>query len=109
MPLYIAKKWRFGQVLPMPDRQTDSQSKDSATQLLTKYKSGALVTQLSTRATTTTTTVSLLLSCQPRQEQQQQLRHPWTSPFGAYRPQSTPSLFQWREFQSLICAIKLPI
>ena len=39
------KKWRFGQVLPMPDRQTDSQSKDSATQLLTKYKSGALVTQ----------------------------------------------------------------
>ena len=40
------KKWRFGQVLPMPDRQTDSQSKDRATQLLTKYKSGALVTQL---------------------------------------------------------------
>ena len=39
------KKWRFGQVSPMPDRQTDSQSKDSATQLLTKYKSGALVTQ----------------------------------------------------------------
>ena len=39
------KKWRFGQVLPMPDRQTDSQSKDRATQLLTKYKSGALVTQ----------------------------------------------------------------
>ena len=40
------KKWRFGQVLPMPDRLTDSQCKDSATQLLTKYKSGALVTQL---------------------------------------------------------------
>ena len=39
------KMWRFGQVLPMPDRQTDSQSKDRATQLLTKYKSGALVTQ----------------------------------------------------------------
>ena len=39
------KKWRFGQVLPMPDRLTDSQSKDRATQLLTKYKSGALVTQ----------------------------------------------------------------
>ena len=39
------KKWRFGQVLPMPDSLTDSQSKDSATQLLTKYKSGALVTQ----------------------------------------------------------------
>ena len=35
---------------PMPDRQTDSQSKDSATQLLTKYKSGALVTQLQTRS-----------------------------------------------------------
>ena len=41
------KKWRFGQVLPMPDRLTDSQCKDSATQLLTKYKSGALVTQFS--------------------------------------------------------------
>ena len=39
------KKWRFGQVSPMPDRQTDSQTKDSATQLLIKYKSGALVTQ----------------------------------------------------------------
>ena len=39
------KKWRFGQVLPMPDRLTDSQSKDRATQLLIKYKSGALVTQ----------------------------------------------------------------
>ena len=39
------KKWRFGQVLPMPDRQTDSQRKDRATQLLIKYKSGALVTQ----------------------------------------------------------------
>ena len=35
------KKWRFGQVLPMPH----SQCKDRATQLLTKYKSGALVTQ----------------------------------------------------------------
>ena len=41
------KKWRFGQVSPMPDRQTDSQTKDSATQLLIKYKSGALVTQFS--------------------------------------------------------------
>ena len=39
------KKWRSGQVLPMPDRQTDSQRKDRATQLLIKYKSGALVTQ----------------------------------------------------------------
>ena len=39
------KKWRFGQVLPMPHSLTDSQSKDRATQLLTKYKSGALVTQ----------------------------------------------------------------
>ena len=34
-------KWRSRQVLPMPD----SQMKDRATQLLIKYKSGALVTQ----------------------------------------------------------------
>ena len=39
-------KWRSGQVLPMPHWLTDSQTlKDRATQLLTKYKSGALVTQ----------------------------------------------------------------
>ena len=38
-------KWRSGQVLPMPDRLTHSHLKDSATQLLIKYKSGALVTQ----------------------------------------------------------------
>ena len=40
-------KWRSGQVLPMPDWMTDSLTtlKDSATQLLIKYKSGALVTQ----------------------------------------------------------------
>ena len=37
------KKWRSGQVLPMPDRLT---LKDRATQLLIKYKSGALVTQI---------------------------------------------------------------
>ena len=37
------KKWRSGQVLLMPDRLTDSQLKDRATQLLIKYKSGALV------------------------------------------------------------------
>ena len=36
------EKWRSGQVLPMPDSQT---LKDSATQLLIKHKSGALVTQ----------------------------------------------------------------
>ena len=36
------KKWRSGQVLPMPDRLT---LKDRATELLIKYKSGALVTQ----------------------------------------------------------------
>ena len=42
------KKWRSGQVLPMPDWLTDSQTKDSATQLLIKYKSGALVTQCKT-------------------------------------------------------------
>ena len=46
MPLFYCTKWRSGQVLPMPDRLTDSQRKDSATQLLIKYKSGALVTQL---------------------------------------------------------------
>ena len=39
------KKWRFGRVSRMPHSLTDSQSKDRATQLLTKYKSGALVTQ----------------------------------------------------------------
>ena len=40
-------KWRSGQVSRMPDSLTDSQTlKDSATQLLIKYKSGALVTQL---------------------------------------------------------------
>ena len=40
-------KWRSGQVLPMPDSLTDSLPtlKDRATQLLIKYKSGALVTQ----------------------------------------------------------------
>ena len=37
------KKWKFGQVLPMPHSLTTL--KDSATQLLIKYKSGALVTQ----------------------------------------------------------------
>ena len=31
MPVYIGKKWRFGQVLLMPDRQT---TEDRATQLL---------------------------------------------------------------------------
>ena len=41
------KKWRSGQVLPMPDSLTDSHLKDRATQLLIKYKSGALVTQFS--------------------------------------------------------------
>ena len=39
------KKWRSGQVSPMPDRLTDSHMKDSATQLLIKFKTGALVTQ----------------------------------------------------------------
>ena len=40
-------KWRSGQVLPMPDSLTHSLTtlKDSATQLLIKYKSGALVAQ----------------------------------------------------------------
>ena len=42
------KKWRFGQVLPMPHSLTHSLTtlKDRATQLLIKYKSGALVTQI---------------------------------------------------------------
>ena len=41
-------KWRSGQVLPMPYGLTHSLTtlKDRATQLLIKYKSGALVTQL---------------------------------------------------------------
>ena len=43
MPLYIAKS---GDLDRCHACLTDSQSKDSATQLLTKYKSGALVTQL---------------------------------------------------------------
>ena len=47
--IYCAK-WRSGQVLPMPYGLTDSLThsrtlKDRATQLLIKYKSGALVTQ----------------------------------------------------------------
>ena len=41
-------KWRSGQVSRMPDSLTDSQTlKDSATQLLIKYKSGDLITQCS--------------------------------------------------------------
>ena len=40
--IYCAK-WTSGQVSRMPDRQTTL--KDRATQLLIKYKSGALVTQ----------------------------------------------------------------
>ena len=41
-------KWRSGQVSLMPDSLTHSLTtlKDSATQLLIKYKNGALVTQL---------------------------------------------------------------
>ena len=41
------KKWRFGRVSRMPHSLTDSHLKDRATQLLIKYKSGALVTQSS--------------------------------------------------------------
>ena len=44
-------KWRSGQVLPMPDRLTTL--KDRATQLLIKYKSGALVTQFNSGANLT--------------------------------------------------------
>ena len=52
------KKWRSGQVSPMPDWLTDSLTtlKDRATQLLIKYKSGAFVTQLHS-------TYSTALSC----------------------------------------------
>ena len=47
MPLYIAKS---GDMDMCHRCLTDSQTlKDSATQLLTKYKSGALVTQLDER------------------------------------------------------------
>ena len=42
MPLYIAKSGDLDRCYRC---LTDSQSKDSATQLLTKYKSGALATQ----------------------------------------------------------------
>ena len=42
MPLYIAKSGDLDRCYRC---LTDSQSKDRATQLLTKYKSGALVTQ----------------------------------------------------------------
>ena len=46
MPLYIAKSGDLeGCHACLTDWLTDSQCKDSATQLLTKYKSGALVTQ----------------------------------------------------------------
>ena len=48
MPLYIAQSGDLDRCYRcLTDRLTDSQSKDSATQLLTKYKSGALVTQWS--------------------------------------------------------------
>ena len=40
--IYFKKKWRSGQVTPMPHSQT---SKDRATQLLINCKSGTLVTQ----------------------------------------------------------------
>ena len=47
MPLYIAKSGDLDRCYRcLTDRLTDSQRKDSATQLLIKYKSGALVTQL---------------------------------------------------------------
>ena len=39
------KKWKFGRVSRMPHSLTDSHLKDRATQLLIKYKSGALATQ----------------------------------------------------------------
>ena len=49
-------KWGSGQVLPMPYELTQAQTlKDRATQLLIKYKSGALVTPL--------TSVSFMYVC----------------------------------------------
>ena len=45
-PFIYCTKWRSGQVLQMPDSLTHSQTlKVSASQLLIKYKSGALLTQ----------------------------------------------------------------
>ena len=47
MPLYIAKSGDLDRCYRcLTDWLTDSQCKDRATQLLTKYKSGALVTQI---------------------------------------------------------------
>ena len=47
MPLYIAKSGDLDRCYRcLTDSLTHSQTKDSATQLLTKYKSGALVTQI---------------------------------------------------------------
>ena len=52
------KKWRFGQVLPMPHSLTTL--KDRATQLLIKYKSGALVTQIYTQSMIFSENVNIL-------------------------------------------------
>ena len=49
-------KWRSGQVSPMPYGQT---LKDRATQLLIKFKSGALVTQLWLQNTATQLAISI--------------------------------------------------
>ena len=47
MPLYIAQSGDLDRCYRcLTDRLTDSHLKDRATQLLIKYKSGALVTQL---------------------------------------------------------------
>ena len=51
MPLYIAKSGDLDRCYRcLTHSLTHSQSKDRATQLLTKYKSGALVTQFHTAA-----------------------------------------------------------
>ena len=55
------KKWRFGRVSRMPDRQTTL--KDRATQLLIKYKSGALVTQ--------SKVIVFRISCIPRGKEEE--------------------------------------
>ena len=47
MPLYIAKSGDLDRCYRcLTDSLTDSQRKDSATELLIKYNSGALVTQI---------------------------------------------------------------
>ena len=64
MPLYIAKSGDLDRCYRcLTDWLTDSQMKDRATQLLIKYKSGALVTQFNLPSSKNTV-VNLLPFCQ---------------------------------------------